>query len=520
MSAIEHCVNCEEPISGIPTYFDGAAYCCYGCVAGGPCVCTYLPNEDTTVPSVPPARAYSVPAETPVPPMPAPATPVPSMSAPVVEPEPEVDPRAPIPLHRGGPVTLTLHLSGMPDQYEILRFASALDSAPGLEDIALVRMDRTEAWFSVRAVSPELLAAAVMSMRDFHLNTTVTPDTVEATAAVPAAPSAAQAAVPTALMQPGERRDDTLLPPRPRFRVFRPAADEAPVTPPPSAVPPTPARPAARAVPVTPPVPTAPAVAAAPVRVDSVPPVPSITPRPIARPAATETPATPIVAAEPVRVEAVPPAPSVTPRPIARPAVAEMPAVPTTPVAPRAERPSMPVPQAPVPAQPAPRASQTPADMPRVAVPAIHETLAEVPAAPIPAPAAPRQSDRPRLVEPQPATAITTSEGADVIAPDERPGGAISIAEHITLVVYPFHSFVALNEFQAAIRTLRGVTGTRVRRFYRGTLHLAVDYEDIIPLVERLQEMRGVPFRVVSESRNEIEMVLEEARSLVAAGEG
>ncbi|GMU41742.1 MAG: hypothetical protein AMXMBFR23_26080 [Chloroflexota bacterium] len=494
MSAIEHCVNCEEPISGIPTYFDGAAYCCYGCVAGGPCVCTYLPTEETTVPSVPPARAYSVPAETPAPPA---AVPQPApVAVPAADLEPEEDPRAPIPFHRGGPVTLTLHLSAMPDQYEILRFAAALDSAPGLEDIALVRMDRTEAWFSVRAVSPELLAAAVMSMRDFHLNTTVTPDAVEATAASSAPQAVPQAAVPTALMQPGERRDDTLLPPRPRFRVFRPAADETPVTPPPSALPPAPVRPAAaRPIAEPPAAPAAPAATAAPVRVESVPPVPSVTPRPVARPAAS-----------------VPAAPAV-----ARPAAV------TPPVAAAAstERPAMPVPPAPVSASPTPRVAQAmPAEMTRTAAPSIHEALAERPVAPTPAPAAPRQAERPRLVEPQPSTPIAAAEGADVIAPDERPGGAMSVAEHLTLVVYPFHSFVALNEFQAAVRTLRGVTSTRVRRFYRGTLHLAVDYEDIIPLVERLQEMRSVPFRVVSESRNEIEMVLEEARSLVAAGEG
>lgn len=107
-----------------------------------------------------------------------------------------------------------------------------------------------------------------------------------------------------------------------------------------------------------------------------------------------------------------------------------------------------------------------------------------------------------------------------MITPDARPGGALALSEHLTLVVYPFHSFAALNEFQAAIRGLRGVKNTRVRRFYRGTLHLAVDYEDIIPLAERLRDLRGVSFRIVTESRQEIELVLEESRSLVAAGEG
>lgn len=105
------------------------------------------------------------------------------------------------------------------------------------------------------------------------------------------------------------------------------------------------------------------------------------------------------------------------------------------------------------------------------------------------------------------------------VIPEERPGGAVLTVEHLTLVAYPFHSFAALNEFQGAIRTLHGVTNTRVRRFYRGTLHLAVDYEDMIPLPERLRDLRGFKFTIASESRTEIELVLEESGSLVAAGE-
>lgn len=106
-----------------------------------------------------------------------------------------------------------------------------------------------------------------------------------------------------------------------------------------------------------------------------------------------------------------------------------------------------------------------------------------------------------------------------IVMPEERPGGAVLTVEHMTLVVYPFHSFQALNEFQSAIRLLHGVTNTRVRRFYRGTLHLAVDYEDMIPLAERLRDLRGFNFQVASESRSEIELVLQESGSLVAAGE-
>lgn len=108
-----------------------------------------------------------------------------------------------------------------------------------------------------------------------------------------------------------------------------------------------------------------------------------------------------------------------------------------------------------------------------------------------------------------------------MIAIDDRPGGAVPLVEHLTLVVYPFHSFVALNEFQGAVRVLRGVTNTRVRRFYRGTLHLAVDYEDVIPLAERLQDLRGFRWQMVSETRQEIELLLEDTGALMAAeGDG
>lgn len=103
--------------------------------------------------------------------------------------------------------------------------------------------------------------------------------------------------------------------------------------------------------------------------------------------------------------------------------------------------------------------------------------------------------------------------------PEDRPGGAVLTVEHMTLVVYPFHSFAALNEFQGAVRRLHGVKNTRVRRFYRGTLHLAVDYEDVIPLTDRLLDLKDIDFQVASESRSELEIVLQDTTSLAAAGD-
>jgi hypothetical protein len=36
-----YCASCEVLIAGRPVYRMDEAYCCAGCAAGGPCVCTY-----------------------------------------------------------------------------------------------------------------------------------------------------------------------------------------------------------------------------------------------------------------------------------------------------------------------------------------------------------------------------------------------------------------------------------------------------------------------------------------------
>ena len=128
------------------------------------------------------------------------------------------------------------------------------------------------------------------------------------------------------------------------------------------------------------------------------------------------------------------------------------------------------------------------------------------PAAAPPAPAAPS--------EPQPIVAAQAQVASETIAPEARPGGAAPLREHVTLVVYPFHSFVALNHFQDAVRDLHGIMDAKVRRFYRGTLHLAVDYEDVIPLTERLDDLEGFSWQTVSESSSEIELMLREEADL------
>jgi hypothetical protein len=41
------CVTCEFEIAGHPIFHVGLPFCCAGCVAGGPCTCSYdtAPND-------------------------------------------------------------------------------------------------------------------------------------------------------------------------------------------------------------------------------------------------------------------------------------------------------------------------------------------------------------------------------------------------------------------------------------------------------------------------------------------
>jgi hypothetical protein len=127
------------------------------------------------------------------------------------------------------------------------------------------------------------------------------------------------------------------------------------------------------------------------------------------------------------------------------------------------------------------------------------------------APSAPPLESTP-AVEHDEAGAVTVaptpSEPPTMVAAADRPGGAAPIREHLTLVASPFRSFVTLSEFQDAVRALPGVTELRVRRFYRGTLQLAVDYDDVLPFTTRLRELPGCAWTLVAESPDLIELAL------------
>lgn len=461
MDTAESCANCEEPILGQPVFFDGGVYCCTGCIAGGPCVCTYQVAAPQGEPVTSPAVATPV-YEAPAPPYSAPIAAAPTYATPAYHaavpladtPQPGREP-IPFPTRDNGPRAIVLRLGGFRDQRDLLEFALALEDVGTLVEVSLTRAEPADAWFAVRAASTQQVVAALQEVRGWLISANASASYVEGR--VEGVPVEAASAEP-----------ESVLPHRPRFRVFSPRRAEAP-----RGVGSTIASPGAT-----------PASEYDGPGAYQQPEVAPVQPA-----AAAQQPA---YTAPPVPVLPIPARPAAVPQPqrFVQP--------------PRPVLPAVSVPAA------APAASAAP---PYVVEPA--------PVAPLPA-AAPAAAAVAVAPAPRPmATGPAAFHQPDMIAADDRPGGAVPLVEHLTLVVYPFHSFVALNEFQGAIRALRGVTNTRVRRFYRGTLHLAVDYEDIIPLAERLQDLRGFRWQMVSESRQEIELLLEDTGALMAAeGDG
>ena len=61
--------------------------------------------------------------------------------------------------------------------------------------------------------------------------------------------------------------------------------------------------------------------------------------------------------------------------------------------------------------------------------------------------------------------------------------------EQLTLIASPLRSFEQVNEFRNRLSALEGVIGLKVGRFYRGSLRVAVDYADVVPLAHRLRDL-------------------------------
>jgi hypothetical protein len=54
------CTTCRIEISGRPTFHVGLAFCCAGCVADGPCICSYDDAADDMAPDDVPATTVEV----------------------------------------------------------------------------------------------------------------------------------------------------------------------------------------------------------------------------------------------------------------------------------------------------------------------------------------------------------------------------------------------------------------------------------------------------------------------------
>lgn len=510
MNTAEYCANCEEPILGQPVFFDGSVYCCTGCIAGGPCVCTYqapaaeesipAPVYPTTAPAAALTPTYSAPIaaapvyQTSVP------TPAPRATVPVL-PSSTTMGREPIPFpsRENGPRAIVLRLGGFRDQRDLLEFALALEDVGALAEVSLTRAEPADAWFAVRAASTQQVIAALQEVRGWLISANASESYVEGrveSAPVEVAPVEAAPATPP--IQDTDAEAEPVLPHRPRFRVFSPRRAETPVGPGFTI-----SRPGAQAAPAA-------AIVPEPVYQQPVATEPAAIPTlPESAPAAVAT-AQPSYTAPPTPVLPMPTRPASVPQPAPRFVQPTRPVLPVpaplpAPIAAPVEAPAAVIAPPPYVAEPAPISAASPAPVAQPARPV--EPVSVAPVAP--------------MARPSVTTDLAASHQPDMIAIDDRPGGAVPLVEHLTLVVYPFHSFVALNEFQSAIRVLRGVTNTRVRRFYRGTLHLAVDYEDVIPLAERLQDLRGFRWQMVSETRQEIELLLEDTGALMAAeGDG
>lgn len=459
----ETCGNCEQHIGHAPVYFDGRPYCCAGCVGGGPCQCTYsTPTADRTTERAS-ERIAARPASVERHPVTA-VTAVTAASSPG-------DPRATRPARTDRTprsVSTSVPPSAIPPgppsptpmSAPRVQTPTHADVLPSREPIPFRRPSGVTVIVHIGGFpdQPTLLrfAGALEDAPELSELSLTRVTREEAWLAVRA--DSPQAVIEAMTALPGfsiaAEVDQNLV----EARVQGPASGAS----------------------------IADAEEEDTSELHSTEAAPLLPQRPRFR---AFRPQVEFMTEEPPPLHAAPPRPA-NPRP-----------APVAP-APAARRPA-PASPAPV-APPASPAAQPSA--PRSVAPFGPLTPdAPAPARPMAAPAHPAAPPSPRVED-------------EFVEPEERPGGAVTTVEHLTLVVYPFHSFAALNEFQGAIRRLHGVKNTRVRRFYRGTLHLAVDYEDMIPLSDRLADLKGFEFQIASESRSELEVVLQET-SLAAAGD-
>ncbi|MBM4410602.1 MAG: hypothetical protein FJ037_04630 [Chloroflexi bacterium] len=214
MNTAESCANCEELILGQPVFFDGNAYCCTGCIAGGPCICTYdaRPLTEAALVALPASEASR------------PAYSAPILAAPAYRSAPEaaVTPQRgrepiPFPTRDNGLRAIVLRLGGFRDQRNLLEFALALEDVDALAEVSLTRAEPADAWFAVRAASTQQVVAALQEVRGWLITASASDVYVEGRVeSVPAEVARTTEAEP-------------LLPHRARFRVFGAQSANIPV---------------------------------------------------------------------------------------------------------------------------------------------------------------------------------------------------------------------------------------------------------------------------------------------------
>ncbi len=150
------------------------------------------------------------------------------------------------------------------------------------------------------------------------------------------------------------------------------------------------------------------------------------------------------------------------------------------------------------------------------APPAFEPRFESTPVAP-PAPVAHHEEPAPPALEPRFESAPAAppeEEGVVWTMPAPRPGPSTATgtltSDRFTVIAYPFRGFQPLNAFQRSLKGLPGVIDAKVSRFFKGTLHLLVDYHDATPFTERLEQL-GVTFRVVEIGNEWIELELADA---------
>jgi hypothetical protein len=106
--------------------------------------------------------------------------------------------------------------------------------------------------------------------------------------------------------------------------------------------------------------------------------------------------------------------------------------------------------------------------------------------------------------------------GPSVAVADETMAPLLLAGSRLSVQVSTFRSFGELGAYQLALSSSPGVRAVKVRRFYRGVLYVTVDYDGVLPLVERLKEVDGFATSNVFTAGGCIYVVLDKSRAATA----